>query len=662
MSSRHLAILAITATAFISAEEKSGGAAAAAADSPAAAPSAASPPATIPAPRTPGPADLPVVIVTADRRESALDRTTASVSVLDGDQERARGYPLNLTDRLRGVPGVDVQNSGGGIDGGVPQVRIRGAATGDTQFLLDGIPFNDAAATAGNPNPASLGPSGVERIEVVRGAQSGLYGSRATGGVINLLSVHPTDDAHGFARAEGGSYGTARLDAGLTGPLIDGFGYAVSVHGLRSDGFSAVTDPGVEGDAHGHEPDGLWRAGGQARLEKRLRDGGSVYASWHLTRIDQDYDGAGADDAASVFEYRFMRLASGVELPLGRHLTVAGDVAYSSYDRLDPSIQTSFGFPLSRWFNSQETYADLRMTWTGIERVTLTTGVDTTRQDALIEDTEGARTVDQVEWLGGGWVQAVYADRLVELSATVRQDLAARSDDAATWRLGAALFLLDDALKPHAAVSTGFRTPSLSERFENSAFTTGNPDLRRQRSLSVEGGVTMRDGRGHWLDATAFHTVIDDRIEADFAAGTLDNDPGTVEFYGIEIGAHGAWWDRRLVADLTYTWTESDDAGANVRFTPRHRWFASIASTWARPWVSLTIEHSGSSEAVSAVDFATPIVLDAYTLIGLTAGWRFTDRWSVHLRLVNALDEAYRVFDGNTTSGRAAYGGVEARF
>src|SRR5215471_9208243 len=146
---------------------------------------------------------LPVTVVTADRSAEPITNTASAISVV-GEQMLTRTNPASLVDALRSVPGLDITETGG--PGRASNVRIRGANSGQTLVLIDGVRANDPTAP-GADFDFSMFPAGtIERIEVLRGPQSALYGSDAIGGVINIITKKGGGPAVSNLRAEGGTY------------------------------------------------------------------------------------------------------------------------------------------------------------------------------------------------------------------------------------------------------------------------------------------------------------------------------------------------------------------------------------------------------------------------------------------------------------------------
>ena len=176
---------------------------------------------------------LPDVVITADRVEEPIGQTGASVTVIHAAEVQKLGTK-GLADVLRGVAGLDVDQSGG--VGSATEVHLRGADAGKTLVLIDGVRVGDAASTDGSVDFGNLAPVDVERIEILRGPQSALYGSDAMGGVINIITRKGAKAARRNVTVEAGSYGTLSTRASLSGG-DDRWTYSLGVNLLHSDGF-----------------------------------------------------------------------------------------------------------------------------------------------------------------------------------------------------------------------------------------------------------------------------------------------------------------------------------------------------------------------------------------------------------------------------------------
>jgi vitamin B12 transporter len=622
------------------------------------APTPASATTETPAPIT---ADDPPVVVTADRRETDATRSTASVSQVDADDDRERGYVLDSWRWLQGLAGVDAAAGYGGIDGGLGRLRIRGANSFDTQWLVDGIPVSDPSTPQGNLPTNQLPTAGLERVEVVRGAQSGLYGSRAVGGVVNLLTARPTAGHEILGRAEAGSFGTARGVAQATGPLATGLGYALAVDGLHSDGFSARTDADAEGDARDHEADSLDRLGANGRLEWQAHAATSLYLAARYQAINQEFDASGPDDLLSYSQTRTTGISGGSRTRLGERLVVESDLSWLGSDR---TYREDGFFGLSTTgYDGDQRRAALRGRYLATTWLEATVGADGGRE-SLETVTAGASETHR-DWLGGGWIQLYSAGEHHDVSLSTRTDLHSRAGDATTWRAAAAGHALERSVTVRGAAGTAFRAPSLGEMF---ASFGGNPQLEAQESLSWDAGIRLAPVAQVALESTWFVNDYDNVIgyfDPDGFAGPLPGGYANVPSYevrGWENAIELALWERHLSLRGAYTWQEvvtvpEDIFDSFSPYLPRHLANVAVIARGEPGWVRLGYTYRGSAPTTTSGTF-----LDASSVVDVAIGAALGRHWEVSARVDNLFDEDYEVNPGFTTSGLAFYGGVAARF
>ncbi len=635
-------LAAIAAPSFLLAEEKL----------PTAPP--VTPPASATTTATTPVADTTQMVVTADRREAALSRSIPSTDVVTAEQVRERGYQPFIHDWLRGLPGVDVNQSGGGFSG-LTQVRVRGAKAGETRFMRDGIPLTDASVGDASPMVELFDPSGIHQVEVVRGSQSGLYGSNANGGVVNLIGIRPTAAPQAGLQLDAGSHATVAGSAQVTGPITDGVGFAVHVGGISSEGFSNATDADANGDPRDHEKDGLRRVGAGARLEAR-NERGMIYLAGNLADAEQDYDSylnvppysLDPEDTQSTQEVFSWRVAGGGEWRLADQLTIIGDAARTLTDRTYPNAAFT-----TKDYDAEDTYAGLRALAQLPLNLSAIVGVDGNWQHAELVDDSGTTEIDRGARLIGVWATIAYDLPWLSLSATGRHDEHTSEGGADTFRLGAATFWFAQQYKLFGSVGTGFRAPTLYELY---APTYGNPDLEAQTSLSADLGQTLViSGTGLSLTNTWFLTQYEDAITfgppPTYQNINLESD---ARIRGLENAL--GWTDEHLAFDAVYTYQHSDDGtGQRLAQLPDHK--LNLAGTVRAfdAWLRVAVERqwsrlSGGEE------------LAAYTLLSASVGWEFTADWTIYARAENLTDEDYEITPGYATARRSAYGGIAARF
>lgn len=619
----------------------------------------------------------PVIIVTAERGASELERVPFPVAVIEAEDIRERGGATSLHEWLRGVAGVSVLNRYGGLDGGTPDVRIRGVDPAFTQVLLDGIPLNDPTTIGGGFVPSLINPPGVRRMEVLKGAQGGLYGSRAIGGVIDMQGLRPTASPERTVSATGGSFGTLGGEMSATGPLGAAAGYAVAVSGLASAGFSTLTDqqPGTEGSPGRYEDDALRRAGATARVELRPDADSQVHLSAYAQRTHQDYDETGPDDALPTLIGRTLRLAGGGEAERGM-FTASGDLAWTGIERIN---STNYGpppafLPGEVAYRGDELYAQGRLAARPDEHLRLAVGGDWRQERGrqgyagLPDDWSESATI----W--GGYLQAGWDGPYLGISLAGRHDQHDDFGGADTYRAALALWPVPGVLKLRGSVATAFRAPSLYQLrgFADFGFGTfrGNPGLDPETAIAYETGIDWYPSPSSTLTAAAFRTSYRTKIAYDGAAtpNTYVNLDSGAQVEGVEGQVHlGGLAGSRLDLDGHLTLLDSDDGGG------RRLAYVAGATGGGRATLRQHLGRYGLWQSLAAErssGFATGLAgaggVSGFTLVEAAAGATIGRTWEASVRVENLLGERYLLtssFGSDfSTAPRAVYGTVTARF
>ena len=534
------------------------------------------------APRDPVPRDtaaLRAVVVTATRVPVLTAAPTASTTVLDGADLRARGI-VSLADALREVPGFAVVQQGS--QGGLASLFVRGGQSTYTKVLVDGVPANQPG---GQLDLAFLSVDDVERIEVVRGPASVLYGSDAVSGVVQIFTRRGRGPATPRASLRGGSLGTVDADVGVSGAAAGGrASYALGVaHHVSAGTLGDTVVPGPAGAtavsndfrntvlsaSGGVTPD----ARSELRAAVRWSDGAYHYPTDFAGRIDPLQD-ARRDDRRLVLSLDAgRRVTDRVELRLAGG---ASEMRFRSTNLPTGPADTTRFYSRSASDVFRRT-ADARVNVYLRPTDVLTAGVELSGQG---EDTRGSssfargaatesRPFDETRRNAG-----YYAQWLGQLGGRFTYVASGRVDDNqrfgtfATGRLSAAL-ALPSGTRLRAAAGNAFREPLFSETF-STAFSRGNPSLRPEESRSWEAAVeqtlTVAPLRGVTLGATWFDQRFREMIQfrsiprgapasdsvnyVNLAAATargLELEARAPEIGGLTLGASYTWLRTRVV-------------------------------------------------------------------------------------------------------------------
>lgn len=580
--------------------------------------------------------DLGEVVLSGSLIPVAEDRSGATVEVLDGEEITiSDGSVLQRLDRLPGVS----SSANGGL-GANATLRLRGLPGRYVVVRVNGIDMNDPSGTQNSYNFGALTPAGIDRIEVLKGSQSALYGSEAIGGVIDITTYRPEElGFSGRASAEYGSDNTrsATLSLGYLGENVE---LAYTLGRVLTDGFSARA-----GD---DEDDGFRQTTqtftGRYDVTTDLTLGVAVTDRSGDLQLDRSTSDNSGDIA---FDERGARVFA--ELRTG---AVAHTFAYSHFDidRRDPGGFTT-RFEGERKRLSYLGSAEL----TG--NATLTFGLDKTEESFNSggatgeEDTVSA----QAELL-------LRPNEHIDVSFALRHDDNSDFGGKTTGRL-AGVWRPQEDLAFRAVLGTGFRAPSLYERFS----IYGDPALQPEESRSFELGVEKTYGETASVKATVFYTEIDDLIEFDGSStacssgfGCYNQVPGTTKSKGIELaGTYALSASTELFGN--YTYTDASTNGDRLTRTPKHDLLIGVETEVTdRLQATLDIRHIG--DVVPSAFAPADNKVGTYTVVGAGMTYDVTDSAQAYLRVENLFDEDYETAGGFNTQGRAAFVGIRADF
>ena len=623
---------------------------------------------------------LPETVVTATRVPTPIERIPGGVTVIDRATIETRGY-RSLAEALAAVPGLAAVQSGG--IGQTTSVFVRGTNSSHVLVLRDGMPLNDPST------PQSLFDFGndllsdVERIEVIRGPMSGLYGSGAIGGVVNLITRSGRGTARAFSATgeiAAGSQSTAAASAVATGETR-GIDYALIGQGLTTQGFNIV--PRRLATAIG-ERDGARILAATANLGAQLGARFRVFGFARLRENKADLDQAGRDDPNHTARNRAGMWRAGVEgmlIPGWLDTTLAVGQSRDNRQFRDRPDQFAFsGSDDSRYLGTRTVYQwdnTLRLPEAGlVDAATVTFGAqrveDRVDVQVRFDGPFGPFTqdVDRSTRNDAGYLGAqLRLFRRLDLTANLRHESPRDFSDTTTWRVGGVLALPEAALSLHAAYGTSFRAPTLFDLFGVGSFGfRGNPNLRPERGRGGEAGVTVALGAlglpAGQLSATYFRTRITDLI-ADDPTFTTRINVGRADIEGVEsaLDMNVAPW---LALRAAYTWTVAQDgvSGEQLLRRPRHR--GSLGATlWANPRLSIAPELLifGPSADVLYADsgaFRGRGRNSGGAVVNLAARWRATDTLEVFALGRNITNSRYEPANSFVVPGAAVLVGLRA--
>lgn len=604
---------------------------------------------------------LETITVIASRTPLQVKEAGSSINIIDKEQIRRRNAN-NLGELLRNIPGISVNQQGS--LGAITQVRIRGGEANQILVLIDGVEANDVAQGS-EFNFTHLLTKQVERVEIIRGPQSSLWGSDALSGVISITTIpHELVDTHFFGYLEAGSFNTVktgfsvqhgsdRIQTGFSVDFLDTEGTNISRSGNEDDGYENIT----------YNLSGKYDAADNLNLSYVLRNTNST------TEFDDvDFFTTGLPVDAD-FETDSRQTYGGLSL---------------SYD-LD-NLSQSLAYSLTDTKNINHTDSPVDDETFGTKnrlqyQANLTRGKNIF-SGVLEYEKEHFKQRGAVSFFGDPnknldadtksiAVEYRYNAQAFNLSLSARRDDNSEFDNANPWRATVAWHLSNNSTHLFTSIGQSIKNPTFTERFGFFDTFVGNPDLKPEESLSWEVGVRQGLAEDNiLLTATWFNADLKNEIngfvfEPETGTFTAANIKGDSKREGLEL-AIDYKVSERFSVNANYTYlnaTQEDATGSSVTEVRRPKNSGSLSASynWANAYFNLQVIYTGQQED----DFFPPfppfqerVDLEGYTLVNLSAGYRVNGNLELTLQIENTFDETYEEVFGFASQGLSAYGGM----
>jgi vitamin B12 transporter len=581
------------------------------------------------------------IMVTATRSETPLSQVGSSVTVLEGHDLELRGFS-SVSDALRSAPGLDLSRSGG--PGQTTSVFVRGGSSSQTLVLLDGVRLN--SATTGAYDFADLSLDEVERIEIVRGPQSPLYGSEAAAGVIQIITRKDGSGFSGSALGEIGEDEHNRLRLSASGGDGDGLSGRISLATGSIEAVSAA-DP---------------RRGNSEldRHENRTASGSLGWAASDSHRLDLDLRYFEGESEIDGFAFPAGPVDD-LDARLSRTSKVAG-LSYFGQPRPELEIEARLGFadddleaedptdPFGSYvIDSEDRELGLRVGYTaGSHR--LSAGASREEREGGTALTFGA----EIE------IDGIYLQDQVALGEKASLTLGVRRDDHSAFgseETGRAALAVQawQGGRIHASWGQGFKAPTLNDLYYP---FFSNPDLKPERSEAFDLGVEHSFGEGEWIaGVTYFDAEFEDLIAFDFVT-FLPQNIAAATSRGVEAELRWRGDGDRVQAGGTYTWNETEDESTGLQLARRPEGRATLdvsfrpADNWRVAAHAVAVRDRIDSDGT---------LLEDYDRFDLSASFRF-GRFEPGLRVLNVTDDETSEIGGYGAQGRTAILSLDVSF
>ncbi|TGN39313.1 TonB-dependent receptor domain-containing protein [Marinobacter confluentis] len=580
--------------------------------------------------------NLEPIVVTANLGPETAGESLSSVTVVR-DEEIRRQESQEFKDLLRGQPGIDIVSNGS--FGKNTSVFARGTSNDSTVFLVDGVRLR-SATSGGAPwqyFPLKL----AERVEIVRGPRSALYGSDAVGSVIQAFTLNPADGGRsGWIEAGAGNFDTQEVSGGVS---VSGDSTRLSLSGLHkeSDGTSIFEDG---------EDKGFRNSAGVGRLTHEFSRGGEASLVMVQSEGNSQFDGGNTD-------FMVRTLGLNLETPVSDYwltsiqLSESADEQENFRDSGDSVFDTKSRD--ARWLNTVTL---------GVHEFVMGGELRVDEVDGSIEFVETSRTNAALF----GQLRLNFGPTDLNLSLRGDDNEAYGKQETGGIALGHSF---DRSHRLRLSYGTAFRAPTFNdlyyplETFSFGGTYAGNPNLEPETSSAVELGFGGRYTAWYW-DAAIYQTNVDDLIELQTTGGdTRPVNVSEAEIQGFELatGFSKDQWD----LGLRLTLVDPRDEETDNRL--RRRSHQSLRLDVDRALGDWSVGATFAASGYRYNDEDNEERLPGFGTLDLRAGWNFAEDWNARLSLQNVTDKRYSTalrFDGEEylTAGTTGFFSIRRDF
>ena len=589
------------------------------------------------------------VVITANRIEVPLDRVSSSVTLITADAIEKQQVN-DVSEVLRNVSGVDIVRVGS--QGRITSLFMRGTNSNHTLVMLDGVQINDPLN--GGFDYSNLSADNIKNIEVVRGTQSTLYGSDAIGGIIYITTKSGLNDIKLSANAEGGSFGTFRESANISG--------SASLHSYNLS-FSRLDSDGL------FDNDDYSRSTFSANISTEFNADAKLSFSGRISDSDGGTPGQRVlspdPNARSKTKLESYVLLFSQKISEIWHHKLSASRSEGEIDFNNPTDPNN-PFGSESFLTSSISSVDWQNDYHFSPRLVITSGIEW-------EERKGKR-VSSTNFDNLTNTRSIYLLNHIRINDDFTVSAGVRSDDHSTFgrnnnfRLTSSYILSgsnDNETKLRGSIGTGFRTPSINELFwpAGDFGPVGNINLDPEESTGIDIAVEQSFNQNRLLlSVDYFKNSFDDLIG--FGAMGFEN-IDKAETQGVEIRAQADINDQLTVfGNYTYLETEDKSTGDPLLRRPKHSGGLNLNFNPENS-LQLNLGITFVGERFDSDFSGFPFVYEftpSYKTVRVASSYNLTEYLKLKLRIENLLDEEYSEVAGFPSPGRAIYGGLGINF
>ena len=578
-------------------------------------------------------AALDTVVVTATRQAQRANEVLTDITVIEADEIRSAGPTATINELLARQPGIEINQKGGmGTDS---NIFIRGSNSTHVLVLVDGMRLG--STTLGVPAWGFIPLEQIDRIEIIRGSSSSLYGSDAIGGVIQIFTKRGEGPLRAFAEAGFGTWNTTALMAGFSGGT-EGWRYSFQLSDKQSDSFSAVNNP--KSPYYNPDNDGFHIASSSGSLSYSPSKGQEVGLTYLYSDGWNRYD-----SSPKAKDYKQYQTIYGANIYTRNQLTDAWTSTLKFGQSADDGKQYSNGNQDSSIRSTQTQYQ-----WQN--DITLPIGSALLALERLEQGVSGnvAYSTSQrsINSYLAGWTGNLADHRL---QFNVRRDDNSQFGGKTTGMLAYG-YQFSSNWRANMSYGTGFKAPTFNDMYWPGS---GNTDLQPETSKNIEAAVHYEIGQHH-TSLTYYHNNVDNLIEwAPNSSGFwMPDNVAKARLSGLTLAYTGQLSDYKLSGSLDFQDPEDLDLQKTLRY--RARQIAKLALS--RDFGAFNIGGEVLASGHRYNDANNTQELAGYGTVNLYASYRFAADWSVFARANNIFDKNYVLVQDYATPGANAFVGI----
>ena len=580
----------------------------------------------------------PIMVTSATKTTQSIKDATSNINVITSQEIEEKNY-TTVAQALNSISGINFTTNGG--LGSTTSVFVRGFDSKRVLVLIDGIRYNDITGLNGAPfNNLML--NDIEQIEVVKGAQSGIWGADATAGVINIITKGAKDGLHASVLAQYGSFNTKKYGVSAS-YKTNSYYVKINSQKITTDGFSAKAPRGEDIDKF--EDDGYTNTTSNIKLGFNLNETNKIDISHTIIDSDNNYDDYNADPIISANSHATTQTNDSFTAINFNHIDSYNELdIYAKRSVFDRNYPQSF----TKEFDGEVYEYGIKSNISYGEKDFVVIGIDykTFEHKNDINEKYNNKAIfltnnNEFNFIGK-----------TIITESLRVDIYDKFDDKITGKLGIKNINQNiDGLSVSANIGTAYNVPTLYNLYS----TYGSQDLNPENTLSYDISVAYKD-----LKLTYFNSTVTDMIDFDLNTYKYNNISGDSKIQGIEIEYNTAITEDMLIS-ANYTKTDAKDADDKVLARRVKDTFKMNVDYYILENLHVGINGEYIGKRYDSLD-EKGTQTGEYAVFNFVANYNINKNFSTYAKIDNILDRYYQVVDGYATAPLSGYIGIKANF